>query len=186
MTNKALRIGVDLILIILGIIFLVFGIKDLNSMIHANDKTDAELMSSEYMYLSKENVYEYITFKNLTKLLYESGSGMVLIGSPQSPWTQVLVSPLNIIAKEENIKIYYIDINDVDINYDTKDVNKAPVLKDYDVPKVFFVKDGEILGEYKKEDLYDKNYDGIPLEYWTEEKLEMLNETMKNEIAKIK
>jgi len=179
MKTQKSRIIVDLILIILGIIFLVFGIKDLVDKINSTKIDDATRFKSEYSYVSKENNYEYLTFKKFEKMI-NSKTGVILLGSPLDPWTQVLVEPLNVVAKEENTIIDYLDVNEY-----KNIIKKSKILDNFDVPKIIFIKNGKINTIINKEDIYDKEFDDAPIEYWTDEKLEEFNSIIKSEVEKL-
>lgn len=186
MNNRKYRILVDLILIILGIIFLVFGIKDVIDKYNSEKVTDATLFKREYKEVSEDNVYKYLNLKDAEKMLKEE-TGIILIGNSLNSWTQVLVGPLNEIAKEEKREIYYLSTKEIDKeskNY--KNILKILNKKELEVPNLIFIKEGKILKIYSKEDLYDKEYDGAPIEYWTEEQKTVLKEEISKDIESLK
>ena len=182
MKNKTLRIIVDITLIILGIIFLVFGIKDLINEINANKVEDSVRFKKDYSYVSTDNVYKYITLKELDKML-DSETGIVLVGNPKNPWTQVLVSPLNDVVKSSDMNIYYLDNSDIDESskYYISILSKLEI-EDFEVPNIIFIKQGTIIKLYSKSDLYESSYKDAPIEYWTENRLESFNKDMVEQI----
>ncbi len=183
--NKVVRISLDIILIILGIIFLVFGIRDFKDKINESKLGDNEKFKKEFSYVSKDNIYKYITLKDLTKIL-ENGDYIILIGNKKDSWTQILVSPLNDVVKSNKIKnIYYLDINSIDKN--DKNYNKLLSklkLKKLEVPIIIFTNDGKIKTVISK-DIYDSDYDDAPIEYWSSDKLKTFNKLINNNIKLI-
>lgn len=178
--NRLLRILIDLALIILGIIFLVFGIKDMKDMINANKIEDNVRFKKEYSYVSKDNIYKYTDLKELSKLL-DDGKYVILIGNKKDPWTQVLVSPLNDVIKDTKIKnIYYLDMSNVDKN--DKNYNKILSklkIEKFEVPMIVFTNDIKIL---VKNDIYNKEYTDAPIDYWDDEKIVEFNKLIKNNL----
>lgn len=158
--TKSMRIIVDLVLIILGIIFLVFGIKDAIKQRENSKTKDNVLFSTNYKNVSTDNVYKYIN--NI-----DDTDGLILICNPHDPYCYVLAPVLNDIAKE----------NDIIINYYEKDT---------DIPLIKFRKDKKDIKDIKKEDIFDKNYNGILIEYFNYDKIDKLKSLLKEYINKIK
>ncbi len=180
MKYKTLRIITDIILIVVGIIFLIFGIKDAIDMYNSSKISDALLFKKSYSYVPEDNVYNYVTLKELNKMLRDD-SFILLIGDPLDSWTQVLVSPLNEVASSKDHKIYYLETTDLD----NTSSNYKKLLTNLDLdglttPYIAFIKDGSIYKTYSKDDLYESDYDGAPIEYWTKDKLD----TLKSDISK--
>ena len=62
--TKKLRIILDILIILIGFVFLYFGIRDARIYYANMKKTDAEIFHKEYSYVSvKDCVYEYISFQ---------------------------------------------------------------------------------------------------------------------------
>ena len=180
MKHKRLRIIVDIVLIVVGIIFLIFGIKDAIDMYNSSKVSDALRFKKSYSYVPEDNVYNYVTLKDLNKML-KGDSFILLIGEPLDSWTQVLVSPLNEVVNSKNQKIYYLESTDLDST--SSDYEKLLSNLDLDkltTPYIAFIKDGSIYKTYFKDDLYESDYDGAPIDYWTEDKLD----TFKNNLSK--
>ena len=180
MKNKRLRIIVDIILIVVGIIFLIFGIKDAIDMYNSSKVSDALLFKKSYSYVPEDNVYNYVSLKELNKML-KKNSFILLIGEPLDSWTQVLVNPLNEVASSKDQKIYYLETTD--LNSSSSDYENLLSNLDLDeltTPYIAFIKDGSIYKTYSKDDLYESDYDGAPIDYWTENRLN----TLKNDLSK--
>ena len=155
MKSKTLRIIVDSILIILGIIFLVFGIKDAIGYTKTNNIEDNVKFSKSYTNVLTDNKFKYI--KSLDEIENKKNI-IVFFFNPEDPWSQVLATTLYQITKDKLDVIYYLESQ-----------------KDDDIPKLIILNDKEEI--YTKSDLVDSEYDGIPVEYWTDVK--------KNELSKL-
>ncbi len=184
-TNKKARLTIDILLIILGIAFLIFGIKDLKTFIsNQNVKiTDAERFKRDYQYVDTENVYKYIKIKDLSTLLESEEEKIVLIGSPLDPWTQVITLPLNNIVKSMKKNIYYLDLDDVD--KESKDYKKVLKALKVATPTVI-VRTKTDINILDKQALYDSKYTDSPIEYWTDERTEELERVLNDKIGELK
>lgn len=182
--TKALRIIVDLLLIILGIIFLVFAIKDAKDFINSqktNPLTDAERFSKDYSYIDSNNVYKYISLEELNNVL--DNTGIIILGEKYDPWMQVLVSPLNDIISSYNKNILYYDTS-IEVD-ETSDIYISIISKlginNFGVfPNIIIVKDGKILLYLEKKNIYDLEYSGAPIDYWTDESIKNLKDKLKS------
>lgn len=173
--NKTARIIIDIALIVAGVVLLIFGIKDAVDKISSLKVEDGVRFNRSYSYVSEDNRYKYVDLKAATKLLKEK-SGILLIGSPKDTWTQVLVKPLHDIVPD-NLDIYYLEIDDLD--EDTRAYKEFPInLKDAGTP-VIVIANGGGLEVFKKQDIYDEEYAGIPLDYFDEERVSSLKELLK-------
>ena len=181
-TNKKVRLTIDVLLIILGIAFLIFGIKDLKTFIsNQNIKiSDAEKFKRDYQYVEEDNVYKYIKIKNLSTLLESKEEKIVLIGSPLDPWTQVITLPLNNIVKSMKKNIYYLDLDDVD--KESKDYKKVLKALKVATPTVI-VKTKTDINILDKQVLYDSKYTDAPIEYWTDERIDKLEKLIKETLG---
>lgn len=187
MKNKKSRIILDLILIILGIIFLVFGIKDAIEMFKSTNTKieDAVLFKKDYSYAPNDNVYEYLTLEDADEML-ESGTGIMLISSPTDAWTQVLVEPLDYIVKYEKETIHYQENKKLDES--SKHYKSILSKLDTDMlsnPTIIFIKNGTINKIYLKEDIYDVDYEGAPVDYWNDELRRKFNENIHSDIESL-
>ncbi len=186
MDNKKLRILIDIVLIILGIIFLVFGIKDAISMYNSTRIEDSVLFKKDFPYVSSDNIYEYMSIKELDKFV-QKDTGIILIGNKNDSWTQVLVEPLNESVSYEYSKIYYYENDGSDKetkNY--KNILSQLKIEKISNPTIVFVIDGKISNVYFKNDIYDGDYEGTPIDYWNEESKQNFSKNILNDIGKLK
>lgn len=177
MKNKALRIGLDIALILIGIVFLIFGIKDAIEMAKNSKITDNVLFSRDYKEISEDNIYDYIDSKELGQLL-ENGTGAILISKKSDAWTHVLVTPLNDLLKEKYDKIYYLDLDDEKVLSEESKNKLQEKLNIQNIPCITFIKDGSVQLALDKSDLIENNYDGAPVEYFTDERIDQLKEKL--------
>lgn len=181
--NKKIRyivFGVLLILLLLISVYFIFIKKE-------NDNIK---FSKEYNSVTKENIFVYKTKEEILNIL-EHGTGIVYFGYPECPWCMAYVPLLNEIAMNEGIeKIYYYNIKEDRKNnteFYQKVVNILNDYLDYDqegkkrifVPNVTFVKNGEIIFNDNETSLISG---GSPSEYWTDEKKNLFNEKLRNNI----
>jgi len=171
--KKRTRIIIDVLLIIVGVIFLIFGIKDAVEVYNGSKINDNIKFSRSYTSVDEENIYKYKDLKGTNDIL-KSGQGIILIGKTTDPWMQVLVNPLHNIVEDYTDSIYYLELDNIkeSDDYYTKVTDKIGNLSS---PTILIVKDGKILTTLHKGDLIDEDYDGIPLEYYTDEKVEELS-----------
>lgn len=177
MKNKALRIGLDIALILIGIVFLIFGIKDAIETFKNNQIEDNVKFKRTYSEITEDNIYRYTDLKKANKLIDE-GTGVLLIGQKNDSWMHVLVSPLNEFVKDYQDIIYYLEID----NDDTNDKNYQTLtqkLEKIKTPTIVLIKDGNILSTYNKNDIFDSTFEGAPIEYFTEERTTSLKEKIK-------
>lgn len=190
MKNKVLIIIVSLLLVVtiaLGIIL----VKKVNS---DNTVADNVKFAQSYTKLTDDNVFVYKNIDEIINVL-EHGTGIVFFGFPECPWCQQYVTYLNDVAKQNGIeKIYYYDIKE-DRQNNTDNYKKiVEILGDnlaYDadgnkrvyVPDVTFVVQGVIVG-HDNESSYDVT--GTPEEYWTDEKVNALKQTLQEDMDKVK
>lgn len=176
--TKLMRIGVDLVLIILGIIFLVFGIKDAIKQVKVTktETPDNIKIAREYTNLSTDNVFLYLNGSNKLK----EGNHIVILASKNDPYAQVLMPVLNEIGKSYNINIYY---EHASIEMERYNENNKKII--YHRPEVAIFENESSIIDLKREDLYDFNYDGILIEYWTEERINNLKSTLDPYIKEI-
>lgn len=172
--TRKLEIILDIILILVGFVFLYFGIRDLKVKIDSTKITDGERFAKTYSYVSKdESVYKYVSYVEAANIV-TNADATILVGEPLDPWTQVLVKPLNDIYKKKKQNIYYLEFSDKDkethsYNVFTKSIKK----KNLSTPMIIISKKGK-QKIYTKSDIYDKSYDGAPIDYFTKENLDKL------------
>ena len=175
MKEQRLRIILDILIIIIGIVFLVFGIRDGIKEINRYKVSDAEKFHKSYSYVStKESVYEYISLGKATKLLEEDS--VILVGKTTNAWTQVLVKPLNDIYKDS--KIYYVEMDDIENTSPAyhKFLSKLGVKK-MDIPTIVVTKSDKTK-IISKDDIVDKDYEGAPIDYFNKETKNKLKELL--------
>lgn len=157
-------------------------------------ETDAVKFSKEYTKVSEDNVFQYKTSTEIINIL-ENGTGIVYLGFPECKWCQQYAVYLNEVARQNGINtIYYFNIKE-DRSNNTSDYQKiVSLLNDnlaYDdegnkrvyVPDVTFVVKGNIIG-HDNESSYDVT--GEPTDYWTEEKVTMLETKLRTLMLEVK
>lgn len=173
-----------LLLIIVCILGVFFLFKEEDNTIKL---TDAQKFGEEYG-ITEDNVFVYRSFEEIIKIL-ENGSGIIYLGFPECPWCKGYVPYLNEVAKKEQVdKIYYFNILE-DRQNNSENYKKCIDLLDkylkYDeegnkriyVPAVIAVNKGEIVG-FNDETSYDTKGYETPKEYWENEDLDGLKETL--------
>ena len=176
--------GLVLICLVIGIV-LIFT--------NSEKVEDSELFASEYTQVDEDNVFVYKSAKEIIQIL-ENGTGVVYLGFQECKWCQAYVPYLDEVAKENNIdKIYYYNIRE-DREKNTADYKKIVELtsdfllyndegeKRVFVPDVYVVLDGEILSHNNETSMITE--DILPIDYWTDEKLDNLKKTLKEMLRK--
>lgn len=176
--NKKLRIGLDIVLIIVGIVFLIFGIKDAISMYKDSKVDDNVKFYRSYRSVGKDNIYKYLSVKKAEKLL-DDGTGIIVFGETTDPWMQVLAEPLEDVVEAELDEIYYLELDDIDFDKEAKNIKDK--IGDVTSPRIVIVKDGKVLTDLKKSDLVDEEYEDAPIDYYDESRIE----TLKSQLTKI-
>ncbi len=160
-----------------------------------NKKSSATKVSSEYTMLGEDNVFKYESIDIIANTL-SKGTGIVFFCIPENEWCQYYAKYLNDIAIENNIyEISYLNIKQ-DRQYNSSGYRKIiNTLKDYlskddegqkrlFVPNVIFVKNGNIIG-FNNDTNFITN-EKTPNDYYTSEKINDFNETIKEYILKYK
>lgn len=175
MKIKRIRIITDILIILFGVVFLVFGIKDATKEINKNKVSDAERFHRSYNYVStKESVYEYVSIKKAISLLDDDC--VLLIGKTTNSWTQVLVKPLNDIYKDG--KIYYLELDNIENTSPAYNKLLAKLnVKKLDIPTIVISKKGK-LNIVTRNDIVDKDYEGAPIDYFNKETKNKLKELL--------
>ncbi len=175
--------------LILGVLVLICLVIGLVLIFTNSEKVeDSELFASEYTQVDEDNVFVYKNAKEIIQIL-ENGTGVVYLGFPECKWCQAYVPYLDEVAKENNIdKIYYFNIRE-DREKNTADYKKIVELtsdfllyndegeKRVFVPDIYVVLDGEILSHNNETSMITE--DILPIDYWTDEKLDNLKKTLK-------
>lgn len=153
-------------------------------------------LSTTYTKLPKENVFKVININEAINLV-KKGNGALFIGYKECIWCQQYIKVIDDIAKKNSLpKVYYLDIRKDRKNNSKKYQELVNLLKDrlknddlgnkrIFVPFLVIAKDGKILEtDDETSDLSKDKVD--PLTYWTDEKINSLNEKLKNHIEQIK
>ena len=161
--------------------------EDVNSKT-PNVSEDSKNFAQEYTNVSEDNVFVYKNVDEIIKIM-EHGTGVVYLGYPECPWCQAYVEYLNEVAKEVGIeKIYYCNtkkVKEEDMNKYYELISLLDGHLQYNeegeqwiyVPNVSFHINGEIIGnDYET----SKDTHGLkdPKEYWTEEVIAKLKNTL--------
>lgn len=185
-------VGVFLVLVVGIVLWFVFS----NKSEEINEGSDAVRFASEYKQVDKNNIFVYKNVDETLKIM-KNGTGVVYLGYPECPWCQAYVKYLNEVAKEVGLeKIYYTNTkevkeNDMDKYYaliDILDENlqyNAEGEKWIYVPNVSFHISGNIIGnDYET----SKDTHGLsdPSEYWTDEEVKELKNTLTNYMKEVK
>lgn len=153
-------------------------------------------LSTTYTKLPKENVFKVININEAINLV-KKGNGALFIGYKECIWCQQYVKVIDDIAKKNSLpKVYYLDIRKDRKNNSKKYQKLVNLLKDrlknddlgnkrIFVPFLIIAKDGKILET--DDETSDLSKDKVnPLTYWTDEKINLLNEKLKSHIEQIK
>ncbi len=153
-------------------------------------------LSTTYTKLPKENVFKVININEAINLV-KKGNGALFIGYKECIWCQQYIKVIDDIAKKNSLpKVYYLDIRKDRKNNSKKYQELVNLLKDrlknddlgnkrIFVPFLVIAKDGKILEtDDETSDLSKDKVD--PLTYWTDEKINLLNEKLKSHIEQIK
>jgi len=153
-------------------------------------------LSTTYTKLPKENVFKVININEAINLV-KKGNGALFIGYKECIWCQQYIKVIDDIAKKNSLpKVYYLDIRKDRKNNSKKYQELVNLLKDrlknddlgnkrIFVPFLVIAKDGKILET--DDETSDLSKDKVnPLTYWTDEKINLLNEKLKSHIEQIK
>lgn len=177
MKNKTLRIVLDLVLIIVGIVFLIIGIKDAYNFYKENKIADNVRFMRSYRSAPEDNIYKYVTLDEANDILL-NGTGLIFLAKTNDPWAQVFVAHLNEIAKEYIDEIYYLEMDDIDMDKQEDKLELQNRFGNMLLPYIIIVKDGKILSELDKDDIVDADFDGAPIEYFDEETIKDVKEKL--------
>ena len=179
MNKKNLIIGAIVLLVIGGALFITLK-KD--------QETDAQKFAKEYTEIGEDNVFVYRNVEEIINVL-KHGTGVVYLGFPECPWCQTYVKYLNEVAKNVGVeKIYYYNILEDRTNNTEEYQEIVSLLEEvlqYDdegnsrvyVPNVSFHVNGEIIGNDCETSKDTKGFSS-PEEYWTEEEITELKNTL--------
>lgn len=176
MKNKTLRIILDLVLIIVGIIFLIIGINDAYNLYKDSKSNDNIMFKKSYNSVKQDNIYKYIKLQEIDKIL-DNEKGILLIGKTTDPWMHILVSPVNDILEGEIEKIYYLELDNIDETSETFiDLNKR--LDKLNSPCIVIFNKGQLLTVLNKEDIFNPDYEGAPIDYYDDKRIDELKEKL--------
>ena len=148
MKSKSFRIIIDLLVVILGIVFLVFGIKDTIKSFSQPTIEDNIKFSKSYTNVPTNNIYKYV--ESIDEIEDENNT-VIFVGNPKDEWSQVLACVLFDVLNDKYNIIYYLE------EYDSS------------IPNLIILKNGK-QSIYKKNDLIEPNYKEAPIDYWTDER----------------
>ena len=187
---KKIKISFIIVLAVVGA-FLIYNHFDNGN---ANKK-DTKRFYDEYTLVDKNNVFVYKHIDDIIRKI-ETGTGIVFFCFPESVFCQDYAKYLNDIAIENDVKeIYYFNIKQERITNSSKyqkivNLLDATLYRDDEgnkriyVPYVVFVKSGNIVG-YNNETSFITQ-DITPLEYWTEERINLFKNNIKTNIDLLK
>lgn len=160
-----------------------------------NKKTDNNKINNEYTLLGDKNVFKYESIDIIANTL-SKGTGIIFFCIPENDWCQYYAKYLNETAIKNNIdEIIYLNIKQ-DRSYNTSGYRKIiNILNDYlykddegnkkvFVPNLIFVKNGIITGFDNETSFMTNEY--TPNTYYTNEKIDELNQKITNFIIKYK
>lgn len=173
------------------VLFLIGGYNILKS----KPSLDAQKFSEEYKDVGKDNVFVYKNVDEIIKIM-EHGTGVVYLGYPECPWCQSYVKYLNEVAKDVGIeKIYYCNTKEVKEQNMDKYHQLIKLLDGHlqynnegeqwiYVPNVSFHIEGNIIGNdfETSKDTHNKK---DPLEYWTDDEVKDLKNTLKKYMKQV-
>lgn len=180
---KKVRILIDCLVIVVAFLFLIFGIKDAIAMFKGDgEPSDNVKFARTYRSVDKDNIYRYVNEKEALELTNEKS--LIILGKKTDPWMQVLVNPLETITKDYVKEIHYLELDDIDTS--SKDYrNLEERIGSISSPKIVLSTDGEILTVLDKTDIVDLNFDGAPIEYFDEERIDALEKKL-DEISNLR
>lgn len=163
----------DILLIIVGVVFLISGINDFKDYYNRSHPSDAALFHLSYTsVLEKDAKYEYIKLNKINNILNENV--IIFAGNTKDAFSQILAKPLNDIMLEKDEKIYYLELD----NIDTKNTKYSEFLQKINTEKLstpsIIVKKDNNIKVITKNDWFNKEYDGILVEYFDEEQIDNL------------
>ena len=184
--NKKNILFICLIVLAVGATFLIYK---------GCEKKDNVRFAEEYKSVTEDNVFTYRSIDEIIKIM-EKGTGVVYLGFPECPWCNAYVKYLNEVAKDEGIeKIYYYNILEDRKNNTPKYQKLLEILGDnlqndpegnprIYVPNVSFHVNGKLIGNDYETSL-DTHDLSDPSEYWTEEEVTDLKNTLKSYMKEV-
>lgn len=174
--NKKLRITLDLIIIAVAVVFLIFGIRDAIDKFKGNSISDNMRFARVFSDLYENNIYKYISLKDTNRMI-EKNSGVILIANHNDEWTGALVKPLEDIVKNRVDKIYYLELDGIDMS--SKEYLKlTKKIGNLDTFRLLIIKNGKVLTNLSKTELVEESYDGDPKEYFEDTRIDALKEKL--------
>lgn len=90
--------------------------------------------------VDENNTVKYVTERETVELL-ENGTGVIYFGFKECPWCRNMISTLTNVAKENDTKIYYLDISDIRSKYELDENSEAKLVQKgtdnyYDILKI--------------------------------------------------
>ncbi|MBP3891338.1 MAG: hypothetical protein J6D29_04120 [Solobacterium sp.] len=109
---------------------------------------------SGYRFLQdSDHAYMEVTAEESIRMFTEKGTGILYFGYVGCPWCERAVVELNKVAKENHIKVYYIDVRAQSFTEEVYYKLDPYISSIYDngafkVPEVVAIKEGEIVGHH--------------------------------------
>lgn len=152
-----------------------FGIKEAVDKFKSSVISDAERFAKNYRDVGKDNPYKYIDVDEANEIIAKE-SGIIFVCNPDDSWCQVISRPLTKVFKEANIEtVYYLE------NDESNSSSNLQIEIDKTVPIVILVEDGNVLKALSKDLLIEEDYEGTPIEYYTNERVADLEKMLELE-----
>lgn len=178
--KKSTLIIIVLIVAFFGGVAWLSAVNDEQPTQQQTTMTDAEKFKQEYPKVAADNRFTYTETEQVVEV-FESGTGLVLLGFQECPWCQEIAPILDKAAKAENLdQVHYLDIKEARANNNAVYQQLVEQLEEYlrkdedgnpriYVPDIAAVRDGQIVGHFLQETA-PAGEQLTPEEYWTEER----------------
>lgn len=188
-------VGKKVVFIILGAAVLISVVCLIWRFATGKNSGDAARFAEEYEQVGQDNIFVYKSVEQVLDLM-ESGTGIVYLGYPECGWCQAYVPYLNETAREKGIReIWYCNTKEVKENDMDKYYELIALLDGHlqytetgeqwiYVPNVSFHINGKLIGnDYET----SKDTHGLtdPEDYWTEEEVRDLKQTLSGYMERI-
>lgn len=180
---------------IIGMMLFTGCSSNQTSVVSSIQTEETTVLSDEYEQLDEENALEVIAKEDLKDFI-EHGTGILFLGYPACPWCQSYLPILDAVLKAEETTAYYYNIredkdNDRDFYNEVaqllidKNATNQDDIVQYDndgkmviyMPLTLFIEHGGIK-QYNGETNTLDSDEIAPEDYWTDEKVEALKETL--------
>lgn len=93
-----------------------------------NGKATANNNTYPTVTIDENNTVKYVTEREAVELL-ENGTGVIYFGFKECPWCRNMISILTNVAKENETKIYYLDISNIRSKYELDENLEAKLIE---------------------------------------------------------